>query len=75
MAKLYNSQTNIASDLFNFFKNLIPTLSKPHLKLIPFIIIGMIQSESVVTTDIVKKLKGNFLYVNPFLLSEGLNVF
>ena len=75
MAKLYNSQTNIASDLFNFFKNLIPTLSKPHLKLIPFIIIGMIQSESVVTTDIVKKLKGNFLYVNPFSTVRRLERF
>ena len=55
----------IDSSLSLFLKNIFPNLSKPHLKLIPFIIIGMIQSESVVTSDIVRKLKGDFSYVNP----------
>ena len=65
MVKLYNIQSNIASDLAKFFKFVSPNISKPHLKLIPFIILGMIQSESVVTTDIVKKLKGDFSLVSP----------
>ena len=55
---------NIASDLSKFFKN-VSNLSKPQLKIIPYIILGMIESESVVTTDIVKKLKGDFSYVMP----------
>ena len=43
----------------------VSNLSKPQLKLIPFIILGMIESESVVTSDIVKKLKGDFSSVLP----------
>ena len=31
MFKLYNTQTNLASDLSNFFKNVAPDLSKLHL--------------------------------------------
>ena len=62
--KLYNTQMNLASDLSNFFEN-VSHLSKPQLKIIPYIILGMIESESVVTTDIVKKLKGDFSYVMP----------
>ena len=54
MKKLYNTQANLASNLSKFFKNVFPNISKPHLKIIPFIILGMIESESVVTTDIVK---------------------
>ncbi len=57
--KLYNTQKNIASDLANFFQK-VTNIKKPQLKLVPYIILGMIESESVVTTDIVKKLKGNF---------------
>lgn len=76
MNKLYNTQKNIARDLINFFekvttlskpqKKIIPYLSKPQKKIIPYIILGMIEAESVVTTDIVKKLKGKFSLVNPF---------
>lgn len=65
MNKLYNTQRNIASDLANFFKKVVSNISKPHLKIIPYIILGMIEAESVVTTDIVKKLKGSFSSVNP----------
>ena len=75
MIKLYNIQSNIASDLAKFFKFVSPNISKPHLKLIPFIILGMIQSESVVTTDIVKKLKGDFSWVNPFSTVRRLERF
>lgn len=65
MFKLYNTQSNLASNLSKFFKNIVPDISKPHLKIIPYIILGMVQSESVVTSDIVKKLKGDFSLVNP----------
>ena len=66
MVKLYNTQANLASDLSNFFKNVVPDISKPHLKIVPYIILGMVQSESVVTPDIVKTFKGDFSFVSPF---------
>ena len=75
MSKFYNTQKNIASDLAKFFKNVASNLSKPQLKIIPYIILGMIESESVVTTDIVKKLKGNFSSVNPFSTVRRLERF
>lgn len=65
MKSLYNTQASLARDLTKFFKNASPAISKPHLKIIPYIILGMIQSESVVTSDIVKKLKGDFALVSP----------
>ena len=65
MFKLYNSNLNISSNLSTFFKRVFPTISKPHLKLITNILIGLINAESVVTTDIVKKLKGDFSLVSP----------
>ena len=75
MNKLYNTQSNLASDLAKFFKFVNPNISKPHLKIIPYIILGMIQSESVVTTDIVKKLKGDFIWVKPFSTVRRLERF
>ena len=75
MNKLYNTQKNIASDLSKFFKNVSSNLSKPQLKIIPYIILGMVESESVVTTDIVKKLKGDFSSVNPFSTVRRLERF
>lgn len=65
MIKLYNTQSHITSNLADFFKKVFPAISKPHLKILPAIIFGMIQSESVVTTDIVKKLKDIFYFVSP----------
>lgn len=65
MNKLYNTQLDLASDLKNFFNNVVPDISKPHMKIIPYIILGMIESESVVTSDIVKKLKDDFAFVKP----------
>ena len=60
MFKLYNSQSQITSDLSNFFKKVFPIISKPHLKNSTDIILGLIKSESVVTSDIIKKLKFPF---------------
>lgn len=65
MNKLYNTQENLASNLVNFFKK-VTEITKPQQKIIPYLILGMIEAESFVTTDIVKKLKGNFSQVNPF---------
>lgn len=59
MNRLYNTQENIARDFEKYFKK-VSNLSKPQRKLIPYIMLGMIESESVVTADIVKKLKGKF---------------
>ena len=65
MFKLYNTHLEVSRDLSNYFKNVCPNLSKHHLKIISPIIIGMINAESVVTTDIVKKLKDDFSFVSP----------
>ena len=65
MFKLYNSQSQITSDLSKFFKNIFHTISKPHLKIIPDIILGMIKAESVVTTDIIKKIKDPWSDIQP----------
>ena len=75
MFKLYNTQAKISSDLSIYFKKVCPDISKPHLKLISPIILGMIESESVVTTDIVKKLKGDFSFVTPFSTVRRLERF
>lgn len=74
MSKLYNTQKNLASNLEEFFQK-ISYVSKPQLKIIPYIILGMIEAESVVTTDIVKKLKGKFSLVNPFSTVRRLERF
>lgn len=74
MNKLYNTQKNIARDLAKYFEK-VTDIKKPQLKLIPYIILGMIEAESVVTNDIVKKLKGNFSLVNPFSTVRRLERF
>ncbi len=62
MNKLYNTQENLASDLKKYFKK-VTNITKPQLKIIPYIMLGMIEAESVVRTDVIKKLKGDFLKV------------
>lgn len=60
--KSYYNQEKISSSLRKFFqKNFI--LSKPHLNVISFLITGMISAESVVTSDISRKLKDDFSLV------------
>lgn len=60
MLKLYNKSTEISSNLSLFFKNIITNISKPHLNMISSIIPSMISAESVVTSDIAKKLHTHF---------------
>ena len=63
MNKLYNTQNKIASNIFKFL-NSVGNFRKTQLNIIPFIVIGMILSESVVSSDIAKKLKDNFSFVH-----------
>ena len=56
--KEYFNQEKIASSLRKFFKNF--SISKPHLKSLSYIITGMISAESVVTSDVSRKLKDDF---------------
>lgn len=60
--KAYYNQQKISSSLQNFFIKFF-SLSKPHLKIISFIITGMLCAESVVTSDISRKLKDHFSLV------------
>ncbi len=55
MRKLYNTFSNISTNFKNFFNN-ICNLSKPQINFISNCLFGMIKSESVVTTDIIKNI-------------------
>ena len=61
--KSYYNQEKISSSLRIFFQKIF-SLSIPHLKSLSYIITGMISSESVVTSDISRKLKDDFSLVN-----------
>lgn len=63
MNKIYNTQSDFASKIQDFLKKVIPNIRKTQLNIIPFIIIGMILSESVVASDIAKNLKDDFSYI------------
>lgn len=63
MNKIYNTQEIIASKISNFLIKVDPNIRKTQLKIIPFIIIGMILSESCVSSDIAKNLKDDFSLV------------
>ena len=60
MFKVYNTQKEIASNLKEFLLISFPDIRKTQLKIIPFIIIGMLLSESCVASDIAKHLKDEF---------------
>lgn len=60
--KVYYTQDKISSYFKKFFSSIF-SLSKPHLNLLSFIIIGMISAESVVSSDIARKLKDDFSLV------------
>lgn len=62
MRKLYNTQNEIASNIKKFLLKIFPDIRKTQLKIIPYIIIGIILSESVVASDIAKKLKEQILF-------------
>lgn len=60
MNKVYNTQKDIASGFANFFQKIMPNMRKTQLKIIPFILHGMIVFESLVPLDIAKVLKDDF---------------
>lgn len=62
MYKVYNTQEDLASKIKQFLLN-IGNIRKTQLKIIPYIVIGMINSESVVASDIAKNLKDDFSLV------------
>lgn len=63
MNKLYNTQEEIATKIKQIFKKIIPNVKKTTLNILPYIIIGMFLSESIVASDISKQLKGDFSLV------------
>ena len=63
MNKVYNSQNDIASEMKKFLLKSNPNIRKTQLKIIPFISLGMILSESSVACDIAKTLKDDFSFV------------
>ena len=56
--KVYYNQEKISSALRNFFKKF--SISLPHLKSLSYFITGLVSAESVVTSDISRKLKDDF---------------
>ena len=63
MNKVYNTQEEIATKLKNFLLECFKSIRKTQLKIIPYIVIGMVLGESVVASDIAKNLKGDFSLV------------
>ena len=63
MNKVYNTQKDIARGFEKFFQKIMPSMRKTQLKIIPFILHGMIASESLVPLDIAKVLKDDFSLV------------
>ncbi len=60
MFKLYNTQQDITSEFEEFLKKAIPNMRKTQLNIIPFLLFGIIKSESVVASDIANSLKDVF---------------
>ena len=63
MNKVCNAQKDIAKGFIDFFQKIMSNMRKTQLKIIPFILHGMIISESLVPSDIAKALKGDFSLV------------
>jgi hypothetical protein len=60
MNKKYHTDDEIASEIKEFLLKVDPKMRLTQLKIIPYIILGMILAESSVKLDIAKKLKGDF---------------
>ena len=72
---IYNTQTNIASEIVKFLLKVNPNIRKTQLNIIPYIIIGMIISESSVKLDIAKKLKNQFSLVKLSSITKRITRF
>ena len=60
MYQVYNTQEDIASAFAKFLKEVDPNIRKTQLNIIPYVLFGMIKSESLVSLNIAKNLKDNF---------------
>ena len=60
MNLIYNNQENFASKIKDFLLKVFLDIRKTQLKIIPYIMLGMLLSESTVASDISKKLKDDF---------------
>lgn len=69
MRKLYNTFTDLSRNFKNFFNN-ICSFSKPQNNFISNCIVGMIKSESIVTTDIIKKIPRDYFDESLFSSKE-----
>lgn len=63
MNLVYNTQEEIASEIKKILKKIIPDIRKTVLNILPYILIGMFVSESIVASDISKSLKDDFSLV------------
>lgn len=60
MNTIYNNQQIFASNISNFLKICNNNIRKTQLNIIPYVVLGMILSESSVSCDIAKELKDEF---------------
>ena len=70
----YNTQEDFASNIKKFFIN-IGITRKTWLNIMPYIIFGMIIAESVITSDIAKKLKDKFSFIQHESVCRRINRF
>ena len=63
MNKVYNTQEEIASEIEKFLKEIFTDIRKTQLNILPYIVLGIILSESVIASDIAKALKNQFTLV------------
>lgn len=70
MRKLYNTFISLTSNFKNFFNFVISNISKPQVNFISNCLIGMILSESVVTSDIIKKIPVDYFDESLFSSKE-----
>ena len=60
MRKLYNTFSNLSTNFKKFFGSVCNNISKPQLNFISDCLIGMIKAESIVSTDIIKKIPRDY---------------
>lgn len=75
MYKVYYNQDNISSEITKFLTSVFPNIRKTHLNILPFIIFGMLVSESSSVPDIAKSLKNKFSFVQFDSISKRIRRF
>ena len=63
MSLVYLNQSSFSSLFSQFVKNVFPHVRKTQLNILPYIVYGMISSQSSVSSDIAKHLKQDFSFV------------